>query len=337
VKAAITFPFKSRIAASPQNADEPYNQSIKHFHFGDNHGYSPLNTWIWNILQNRYHLPAQLNIPIKPISTINPFGQFSLAAMDLLLNPPILPRKEALNWKELRSPHFLKSGVYISRAPNKTTLVTNGNHNQEETSHTNRPGHNQNDVGSYIIYHKGQYLTGDPGGGDYSHAFGPDRYTRPLESSWGHPLPVVDNQLQRHGRTAASKTLKHEETPENFELVYDLTPTYHVEGLKTLTRTFKHNKITGEISIRDEYEATRPIPFETTIIQGITPKRNKPPRIRVETSNPYKVKETYMDGNSQFSGLRRIAIELERNQTGWIQYTVKPKEENPLATNEKKR
>ena len=311
VKMALQFPIKSLIGQQ----DNKNSTITKHFHFGDNHGYSELNPWMWNILQKRYKIPQKF--PEKNLKA--DLWPPSLPILELCLNPPKTP---SITIDAEKNTFFPESGVLVTRSQTGITLAIKGNHNAEENAH------NHNDVGSYIIYDDRQYLTGEPGGGYYEGAFGIDRFQRPIESSWGHPVPVVDNQLQRTGKDAAAKVLKYEETSKKTEIQYDLSQAYQVSNLKLLTRTVTLEKETGEIRIRDEFEAFKPIPFESVIIQGVKLQKSKPPHIRVDTSNVYKVKETYFDGNDMFAGVRRIAIELEKNNTGWIEYAITPRTNN---------
>ena len=53
--------------------------------------------------------------------------------------------------------------------------------------------HNHNDVGSYAIRFGGVLISGDPGGTEYTAiTFSPKRYTIPIISSYGHPVPHGD-------------------------------------------------------------------------------------------------------------------------------------------------
>lgn len=319
IREAIHFPSRTRIHQGPPNDPSTTTQNLK---FGDNHGHGYLNRWIWDILNLRYKTPYEIPNRGYPENFFP-----SLPIADLVLNPPKLPQIQ-----EMQQPspdtYFPTAGILISRSSkNGLTLATKGNHNAEENAH------NQNDVGSYTVYHQGRYLTGDPGGGTYEGAFGPKRFTRELESSWGHPVPVVDGQLQPNGREFQAKVVQTKTSPENTSITYDLSPTYPVEGLKKLHRTVSFNKKTQTVEIRDSFEANRPILFESAIIQGTSIETPSTPAIQVQTSAPYRIKESYLSGNDEFNIIRRIGIELERKPTGWIQYSIKNKKpRTPAAT-----
>jgi hypothetical protein len=314
IREAIHFPERTRVqkrsGTPPQNPNTP-TQNLK---FGDNHGHGYLNRWIWDILNLRYK--TKYEIPSRGY----PENFFpSLPIVDLVLNPPKLPQ---LNEEQTPSTDtfFTTAGVLLSRSTTEgLSLATKGNHNAEENAH------NQNDVGSYTVYHKGRYLTGDPGGGTYEGAFGPKRFTRDLESSWGHPVPVIDGQLQPNGRDFHAKVLQTNTSPERSSITYDLSPAYPVDGLKKLHRTINFDKKTQTVEIRDTFEANRPILFESAIIQGTALKNPSTPAIQVQTSAPYRIKESYLSGNDEFNLIRRVGIELERRPTGWIQYSIKSK------------
>ena len=61
--------------------------------------------------------------------------------------------------------------------------------------------HNHNDVGSYAVMFGGVMMSGDPGGTRYTGlTFSAKRYTIPLLSSYGHPVPVLNGCYQEPGR-----------------------------------------------------------------------------------------------------------------------------------------
>jgi hypothetical protein len=65
----------------------------------------------------------------------------------------------------------------------------------------NNENHNQNDVGSFILYAGGETLLTDPGRGLYTRQyFGPERYDNIFANSYGHSVPRIGGQLQREGR-----------------------------------------------------------------------------------------------------------------------------------------
>lgn len=314
VQSAIHFPMKTLIAQKNADSAEGVTQ---HLMFGDNTGVSTKNRWIWNILNRRF--TTNYNIPTIPLPNL---WYPSLPILDLTLSPPTKTLKK-IKTNITSTVWFPTSGVLISHSPNKViTLAIKGNHNAEENKH------NHNDVGSYTIFHNGKYLSGDPGSGKYEGAFGPDRYARAIESSWGHPVPVVDNQMQSTGIQFKAEVMDYQDSPDKTYVKYDLSKAYPVDGLISLIREASLDKTANAVTIKDSFEASRPILFQTCIIQGTTITNSQVPTITVKTSLPYTIKETYLEATQLFTAVRRVGISLEKNQTGWIEYTILPKSKN---------
>ena len=181
---------------------------------------------------------------------------------DLLLNPPVLYEKptEYIEDVSLRT-YFSSSGAMVARnKSDKVSLAIKGGTNSEE--------HNHNDIGAYTVFSGNMAVCGDVGVGAYSPAlFGMGRYSYDIVSSFGHPLPVVDNRLQFNGVEARAKVLKHTFTDEIDTITYDLRGAYGVSALKKLERTVSFSRGSQSvITVEDSFEADYPIAFETAII-----------------------------------------------------------------------
>ena len=133
----------------------------------------------------------------------------------------------------------------------------------------NGESHNHNDVGSYTLAVGEETLAGDMGGpfsypGDY---FDNGSYKYPIKNSFGHPLPVVDGNLQQTGKSAQGKILHTAMSQTVDSCLLDLTAAYaQTTSLHQLTRQFVYDRTgKGSFSIEDRYSAEAPIAFETAI------------------------------------------------------------------------
>jgi len=214
----------------------------------------------WYILSKRTKLP----FTVPPIKKNN----YTDAEFDLLYNmPKTLDTYQPIEIELPTGPTYFKSaGVLISRwANNNEVLAIKGGSNSED--------HNHNDIGSYTLFTKGKHsemlpVTGDLGDIEYtSENIGTNRYQFDLLSSYGHPVPSVDNQLQNNHPKARGKVLLAKVDKNEDKIVYDLTDAYSVKGLKELKRSATSRK-KGEESliIEDSFRSTRPIEFETPLI-----------------------------------------------------------------------
>lgn len=134
---------------------------------------------------------------------------------------------------------------------------------------TNAENHNHNDVGSYAIALGKETMTGDQGGpnsypGDYFNGNAPQKYK--IKGSFGHPVPVVDGQIQSSGSKAKGVVLKKEFTNETDIFSIDYTSAYSTPNLNKLIRTFVYDRQgEGYFMVGDEFTAKAPIRFETAI------------------------------------------------------------------------
>ncbi|OFX35375.1 MAG: hypothetical protein A2W90_14915 [Bacteroidetes bacterium GWF2_42_66] len=159
---------------------------------------------------------------------------------------------------------FDQTGVLITRpvpgsACNMGVAFKGGN---------NQESHNHNDVGSYTIVLGNEIMAGDPGVIPYTaNIFDPQyRYTYKTIASFGHPLPLVAGKEQQPGAEAKAKTIRTDFTREKDEITLDIASAYNVPELKKLERTMSYNRTgKGSITISDDFEYSRPEPFETAI------------------------------------------------------------------------
>lgn len=134
---------------------------------------------------------------------------------------------------------------------------------------SNDESHNHNDVGSYTIVAGNELMMGDMGGPTAytSKTFSDERYTLyPSFSSYGHPLPMFDNQQQKAGHETKCKVLLKKFRDDRDYISYDISDAYGLNNLKKVTRTFNYNrKEHGAFTVIDQFEAKEKLLFETAI------------------------------------------------------------------------
>ena len=158
---------------------------------------------------------------------------------------------------------FAEAGILVSRdlptAEQPFSAAIKGGHNAEH--------HNHNDVGSYTIVLAGTPFLLDPGGEVYTRrTFSSRRYESKVLNSYGHPVPMVDGQLQSKGRQARAEILETEFTETSDRLVMDLAQAYPVDELTSLVRTFVHDRVARTIVIEDVVTLSDPKAFSTCLV-----------------------------------------------------------------------
>lgn len=155
--------------------------------------------------------------------------------------------------------YFDDFGIVISRGKQVVPLsiAIKAGHNKEN--------HNHSDVGSYTIVLNNDIMSGDIGAPSYTAgAFSKDN---PARSSWGHPVPRIDNKLQSNGIEYRGVITKTKFTDSLDKVIMDIKPAYEISTLKKLIRTMENDKSElGTISITDEFSSTKPIAFGTAIM-----------------------------------------------------------------------
>ncbi len=158
---------------------------------------------------------------------------------------------------------FQHAGVFIGRprpgSGCRMGVALKGGHNAEH--------HNHNDVGSYVVALGGQAVLVDPGAEVYTaRTFSGRRYESNLLNSYGHPVPMVDGNLQKTGGEARAKSDVRFNAAGD-QVTFDLTAAYRVEGLRKLRRTFQYSRRDeGSLTVTDEVEFDRPREFETALV-----------------------------------------------------------------------
>jgi hypothetical protein len=265
VKKIIEFPLKAKIGENTNLNFEYYPL------FTDNS--NPIrdakNNFEWYILSKRANLPFEVSSPRK--------HAYKDTRFDLLHSIP--KPKETYSPIEIELPtdpsYFKSAGMLISRwAGGNEVLAIKGGTNSED--------HNHNDIGSYTLFTKIQFdemlpVTGDLGDIEYTREnIGTNRYKFDLLSSYGHPVPTVDEQLQNNHPNARAKVLLAKVDEDEDKISYDLIDAYSVKGLKKLQREVVSKKTKDQaLIVTDKFESSRPIMFETPLIfPGIPEKIN---------------------------------------------------------------
>lgn len=140
-------------------------------------------------------------------------------------------------------------------------LGMKGGHNDES--------HNQNDVGSFVVYHNGKPILVDPGVGEYtSKTFSKERYTIWTMQSAYHNLPQVSGFDQHEGRKYAAHDVKYSKGM----LSLDLRDCYPSDaGIKKWNRTVAINK-KGVVTITDDYLLEKVVsPVREMFVSAVCP------------------------------------------------------------------
>lgn len=155
--------------------------------------------------------------------------------------------------------YFDAQGVVISRGQQNTALSI------AFKAGDNDENHNHSDIGTYAIIYGEDLVAGDIGKPVYvAGAFSPRNKAR---SSWGHPVPFVDETLQANGPEHYGKILRADFSDFKDRVVMDLKEAYDVGSLESLVRTMVNEKSDpGSITIEDRFSASKAIQFATTIM-----------------------------------------------------------------------
>ena len=224
--------------------------------------------------------------------------------------------------------YFAATGVLVSRsAPGGRLAVTikaggNGNHSHD-------------DIGAYAIGLDGEQPTGAAGATAYSaKTFSSARRTIRAINSWGHPVPLVDGQIQRDATKVHVRVLSTDLGEDADRIEIDLAPAYDVAGVQNLVRRLEHRRVGAEsVVIEDRFAFDTPRSFETAIITGDFRqtgagglevwRRQKHLQARIEASSAYEIVAEKVD--EEGLAFTRVAVRLAAPQrTGFIRILYLP-------------
>ena len=140
------------------------------------------------------------------------------------------------------------------------TVGLKGGHNAEY--------HNHNDIGSYAVMFGGVMLAGDPGGSEYTAlTFSEKRYTIPVISSYGHPVPVLNGCYQEPGREYAARILSTAFSNDVERVVMEIGGAYPKKAkVKSDVRTFVYDRKAKTFSVIDHVQFKMPGKFSVPIL-----------------------------------------------------------------------
>ena len=175
---------------------------------------------LWQILMERFE-----GIVPPPPSCASAFGddlryRFAPFIRSLYAPHPDLPQPQD-GWIYYESAQW-----YINKSRSYTFAAKAG-HNAEP--------HNHNDVGSFVLFDRGNYILDDVGFPMYyAGYFGPDRYKDMCASSLGHSVPTADGCAQTAGEACAGKVL----AADGDCFTAEIAPAYGNSRLTSLRRSF---------------------------------------------------------------------------------------------------
>ncbi|WP_372755083.1 hypothetical protein [Labilibaculum sp.] len=158
--------------------------------------------------------------------------------------------------------YFDDFGIVISRGQQQTpfSIAIKAGHNAEN--------HNHSDVGTYVLVLDEDYISGDIGAPSYT--AGAFSKTNPARSSWGHPVPRINNTLQSNGLEFRGEILETSFSNNVDSLVMDIKPAYEIPALEKLERSMVNSKTgKGCITVIDQFEASEPVSFGTAIMVNV--------------------------------------------------------------------
>jgi hypothetical protein len=222
-----------------------------------NSGPSPL---LMNYLSRRF----DFNLPARPSARVNGSLNEQVIMAFLPSNLPAISGTDAgldeLPWRTW----FPDGGILICRpgpgaAAQFAVAIKGGN---------NGVNHGHNDAGSFSVVTGSTMVICDPGGENYTAGtFSPRRYESKVLNSFGHAVPVVAGQLQRHGISARAVVLATNFTASADGIVFDLRSAYSVPDMQKLERTFVYQRgQTPCLEVRDEAKFSEPENFESALI-----------------------------------------------------------------------
>ena len=198
-----------------------------------------------------------------PAAPATPESAFKSLAWHFATETPVRRKSAALPTDSGLRSYFDEVGVLVCRP---------GENSASRMSAAIKAGgnrsHSHNDVGSFVISMDGGQPVGDPGGHHAydNQTFGPKRYEKQILNSFGHPVPVVDGQLQIDATTITPKVVKTQFSADEDRISIDLTEAYEVSALKKLTRNLTYSrKSGGGVSIDDHVIFTKPATFEIAL------------------------------------------------------------------------
>lgn len=208
--------------------------------------------------------------------------------------------------------YFDAQGIIISRGnqADKFSVAIKAGHNGEN--------HNHCDVGSYNILLESDFIAGDIGAPSYvAGAFHPDN---PARSSWGHPVPRINNTLQSVGIDFKGEVLGSAFSEGQDSATFNLKDAYEIPALRTLERVMVNDKSgNGAITITDSFTAREDVTFGTAVMVNVDYKIVGNDIIL--TSDNYKVKVEITAQGGKIA-LKDEIVPVEKLRSGRKSYRI---------------
>jgi hypothetical protein len=259
------------------------------------------------------------NVPSKPLQALEPAG--GLTEVFLALALPKLPGKipAAQAEPELLS-LFADSGIAIARPGRGGARLA-----AAFKAGSNHELHNHSDVGSYTITLDGTVMVFDPGSEVYTkRTFSPQRYESKLLNSYGHPVPLINGQLQKNGSGTDCPVVEQKSDAQSFFWRIDLAPAYQLKEVKKLERIFTFDRTGGgRVTVADLGEFHTDVTFETAILtpgkftaqsatEGAFTYQGKTLKVAIEASAPFEfVPEEIKEEVAHKETITRIGIRFK--------------------------
>ncbi|HEX3627715.1 MAG TPA: heparinase II/III family protein [Verrucomicrobiae bacterium] len=213
-----------------------------------------------NYVARRFGLDTSESQVLKVDGSLYEQVAMAFLPSDLPAIPATNGNLESLPWRTW----FPDFGVLVCRpGPNAETpfaaAIKGGN---------NGVNHGHNDDGSFSVVVGKNMVICDPGGEVYTQrTFSPQRYESKVLNSFGHDVPIVAGQLQRHGTAARAVVLATNFTETADSIVFDLRSAYSVPDLQKLQRSFAYQRGRApSLEVRDQAEFSTPDSFESALI-----------------------------------------------------------------------
>ncbi len=208
--------------------------------------------------------------------------------------------------------YFDDQGIVISRAEQQGdfSIAIKAGHNAEN--------HNHSDVGSYYIMLGDDTVAGDIGAPSYvAGAFSPNN---PSRSSWGHPVPRINNTLQSNGRQYKGTVTATRFAQGSDMATLDIKAAYELPVIESLERVMLNQKGDGaEVTITDSFKASEPVTFGTAVMVNVDYEIKGNTIILKTDNHRVKVDITAEGGDIKLKDER---VEVEKLRSGRKSYRI---------------
>ncbi|GHC03607.1 carbohydrate binding domain-containing protein [Cerasicoccus arenae] len=292
--------------------------------YGDAMLTEPSSGWLNHIIDKRFGLEAGTERVWAPDPTYSAFLYsygVNLAFDDN--EPPLIKADSSmLNGHRLHD-WFDLSQIYVGRLPEGVDGLSfsfKGGHNGVS--------HGHNDIGSFVVELGGVPVLVDPGVPVYNAAsMGPNAYQHHVKASYGHPVPLVAGQWQKHGSEYKAMVLETDFDEAGDHIVLDIAQAYSLPVVKSLIRSFDFDRTgAGKITVTDTVDFDSPQSFGTALLtygeaKEISPdvwevsNKGQTVRVHIESSAAYTVTNGWLKDESREGKVRRLGIDLNEPAT----------------------